>query len=154
VSERVAVGRVGRPHGLAGAFVVEQASADPERLALGARLYVDGDEAEIVESKRAAGRPVIRLDREAPRGAALEVERGALPEPELDHYYVVDLVGAEVFQEDGSRLGVVTDVAAGVANDVLELDSGLALPFVGACVRDVDLEGRRIVVAQGFSTGG
>jgi len=85
---------------------------------------------------------------------ALEVERGALPEPELDHYYVVDLVGAEVFQEDGSRLGVVTDVEAGVANDVLELDSGLALPFVGACVRDVDLEGRRIVVAQGFSTGG
>ena len=152
--ERVPVGRVGRPHGLAGAFVVEEASAAPERLALGARLFVDGAEAEIVESKRAGGRPVIRLDREAPRGAALEVERAALPDPELDHYYVVDLVGAEVLEEGGARLGVVADVAAGVANDVLELDSGLALPFVGACVREIDLEHRRIVVARGFDTAG
>jgi len=154
VPERVPVGRVGRPHGLAGAFVVEEASAAPERLALGARLFVDGVEAEIVESKRAGGRPVIRLDPEAPRGAALEVERAALPDPELDHYYVVDLVGAEVLEEGGARLGVVADVAAGVANDVLELDSGLALPFVGACVREIDLEHRRIVVARGFDTAG
>src|SRR5918912_1179983 len=50
-----------------------QASAAPERFALGARLYVDGVEVEIVESKRAGGRAVIRLDREVPRGAAIEV---------------------------------------------------------------------------------
>ena len=154
MTERVAVGRVGRPHGLAGAFVVEEASTAPERFELGARLFVDGAEAEIVESKRAGGRPVIRLDRPAARGASLEVERALLPEPELDHYYVVDLVGLEVLEEDGARLGVVAEVAPGSANDVLELDSGLALPFVGACVRDVDLERRRIIVARGFSTGG
>jgi 16S rRNA processing protein RimM len=154
VAERVAVGRVGRPHGLAGAFVVEDASAAPERFQLGARLFVDGVGAEIVESKRAGGRPVIRLDRKATRGAALEVERAALPEPDLDHYYVFDLVGAEVLEEDGATLGVVADVAPGVANDVLELDSGLALPFVGACVREIDLDRRRILVARGFSTGG
>jgi ribosomal 30S subunit maturation factor RimM len=38
-----------------------------------------------------------------------------------------------------------------VANDVLELDSGLALPMVEDCVLEVDLDERRIVVAQGFS---
>jgi ribosomal 30S subunit maturation factor RimM len=38
-----------------------------------------------------------------------------------------------------------------VANDVLELDSGLALPLVEACVREVDLDRRRIVVAAGFA---
>jgi ribosomal 30S subunit maturation factor RimM len=42
-------------------------------------------------------------------------------------------------------------VQPGVANDVLELDSGLALPLVEACVRDVDLEAGRILVAQGFA---
>jgi ribosomal 30S subunit maturation factor RimM len=36
------------------------------------------------------------------------------------------------------------------ANAVLELDNGLLLPLVDACVREVDLEARRILVAPGF----
>ena len=36
----VAVGRVGRPHGREGAFVVERASESPERFAVGARVYL------------------------------------------------------------------------------------------------------------------
>ena len=36
------MGLVGRPHGLNGAFVVEKASDDPERFAIGSQLYVDG----------------------------------------------------------------------------------------------------------------
>jgi len=102
---RVRVGKVGKPHGLEGAFVVEEASEDPERFAKGATLLVEGEAARVVESKRAGGRPVIRLDREVPRGTALE------------------------------------------------LDTGLALPLVDACVREVDLDGGRIVVRTGFTPG-
>jgi 16S rRNA processing protein RimM len=147
---RVVVGRVGKPHGLGGAFVVEDASDDPQRFAAGARLLVEGVEAEIVEAKRAGGRPVVRLDREVRRGAALEVERAALPEPPENHYYVADLVGCAVEREDGVRLGTVAQVQELPANAVLELDSGLLLPLVDACVREVDLATRRILVAPGF----
>jgi 16S rRNA processing protein RimM len=152
--DRVTVGRVGRPHGLAGAFFVEEASEDPERFALGAHLHVDGEETEIVESKRAGGRPVIRLDREAPRGAALEVERASLPEPEAGSYYVTDLVGLEVEEEGGAQLGRVAVVIPGIANDVLELDSGVLLPLVDACVLEVDIRKGRILVAPGFGSRG
>ena len=145
------VGRVGRPHGLDGSFVVEEASEAAERFAVGARLYVDGEQAEVVASKRAGGRPVIRLDREAARGAALAVERAELPAPEADSYYVFQLVGLDVEEEGGRGLGRVADVAPGVANDVLELESGLALPLVADCVREVDLQRGRIVVARGFA---
>lgn len=151
MSDLVPVGRVGRPHGLAGAFVVERASEDPERFAPGRTLYVDGEPARIVESKRAGGRPVIRLDRPAPRGAELAVPRAELPPPGEDAWYVVDLVGLEVVEEGGRRLGRVTEVEPGLANDVLALDSGLRLPFVSACVVDVDLAAGRIVVAPGFA---
>ena len=48
--EWVSVGRVGRPHGLAGAFVVEHASEAPERFAKGAIVHVGGEPARIVES--------------------------------------------------------------------------------------------------------
>ncbi len=146
------VGRVGRPHGLAGAFVVEDASEAPERFTVGSRLYAGGDPAEVVESKRAGGgRLVIRLDRRVERGISLEVDRSELPPPEEDAYYVFQLVGLLVEEEGGRTLGRVADVVNAPANDVLELDSGLALPLVGDCVRDVDLEAGRIRVAPGYS---
>jgi 16S rRNA processing protein RimM len=69
-------------------------------------------------------------------------------------YYVFQLVGLSVEEEGGRPLGTVADVAPGVANDVLELDSGLSLPMVEDCVLDVDLAARRVVVAQGFADPG
>ena len=151
---RVTVGRVGKPHGLAGAFFVERASEEPERFAVGAHLLADGEPAVVIESKVSGGRPVIQLDRDVQRGAVLEVPRSELPPASADSYYVVDLVGLEAVEQGGRALGRVTDVSPGVANDVIELDSGLALPFVAACVLEVDLDGRRIVIAPGFSDHG
>ena len=151
MSEHVSVGRVGRPHGLDGSFVVEDASEDAARFAPGAALYVDGDRACVVASKRAGGRPVIRLDRAVARGRELTVPRQELPPPGDDAYYVFQLVGLEVVEEGGRPLGRVADVAPGVANDVLELDSGLLLPMHEDCVRSVEPELGRIVVAPGFA---
>jgi len=150
---KVQVGKVGKPHGLEGAFVVEQASEDPARFAEGATLLVGGEPARIVESKRAGGRPVIRLDREAERGEAIELERDQLPEPGEGEYYAFQLVGLEVEETGGKKLGRVTEVSSGPANDVLELDTGLALPLVDACVQEVDLVAGRIVVQPGFTDG-
>jgi 16S rRNA processing protein RimM len=150
VADLVPVGRVGRPHGLDGSFVVEDASDDPARFAVGARLMAGEEAAAVVVSKRAGGRVVVRLDRPVERGTVLAVPRDDLP-PAEGGYYVFELVGIEVEEEGGRRLGVVQDVAPGVANDVLELDTGHALPLVSQCVLEVDLERRRILVARGFA---
>jgi 16S rRNA processing protein RimM len=145
---------VGKAHGLDGSFAVEGASEAWERFVPGATVYVDGTPAVIVASKRARGRPVIRLDHEVERGSQLAVPRSELPAPEADSYYVFDLVGLAVEEEGGRRLGRVTEVVPGPANDVLELDSGLLLPFVEACVLQVDVDGGRIVVVPGFIDAG
>jgi ribosomal 30S subunit maturation factor RimM len=154
VAERVSVGAVGKPHGLDGAFVVDDASEDPERFAVGNKLLVGAGEVEIVESKRARRRPVIRVDRPLERGTVLEVTRASLPPPADGEYYVFQLVGLEVEEEGGVPLGRVADVAPGVANDVLELDSGLSVPMVEECIRQIDFERGRIVVAPGYSDPG
>jgi 16S rRNA processing protein RimM len=152
VSELVTVGRVGRPHGVDGAFFVDGASDAPERFETGATLLVDGEPAEIVASKRGAGdRAVIKLDRPVERGATLAVRRADLPELGDDAYYVFELVGLAVEEEGGRPLGTVIEVENGPANDVLVLDSGLLLPLVDACVLDVSLERGRIEVARGFA---
>ena len=150
--ELVVVGRVGKPHGVDGSFFVEGPSDTPERFAKGATLLVDGVPAEIAISKRGAGgRPVIKLDRDVSRGATLAVRRADLPELEEDAYYAFQLVGLRVEEEGGRALGTVTEVENRPANDTLELDSGLLLPLVEACVLDVDLDAGRILVARGFA---
>ena len=151
-SDLVLVGRVGRPHGVDGAFVVEQASEDPSRFEPGAQILVDGVPALVVESRQVGGRRrAIKLDRSADRGAQLAVRRGDLPPLQEDSYYDADLVGLEVLDENGETVGVVRDVVPGPANDALELDTGLLLPLVEDCVRKVDFGGRRIHLNRGFT---
>jgi 16S rRNA processing protein RimM len=151
VSERVAIGRVGRPHGLDGSFVVEQPSDDGRWFEVGSRLLVGGVELEVVGARRAGGKPVIRVSGVTVRGATIEVPREALPPTDEDEYYAFELVGLEVVEEGERPLGRVVSVLPGVANDSLELDGGSLLPLVGDCVRSIDLEAGRILVAPGFS---
>jgi 16S rRNA processing protein RimM len=147
----VRIGTVGRPHGIDGAFFVEQPSDDPRWWQTGARFLADGVPVEVVTHRTSSGRPVIRVEPPVDRGAVLEVERDQLPPTEPDEWYAFELVGLAVVEETGRALGTVTGVAPGVANDVLELDSGVLLPMVEDCVRDVDVAGGRITVAEGFA---
>lgn len=95
---------------------------------------------------------MIRLDREAPRGAELAVPRAELPAPAEDEYYEFQLIGLDAVEDGGRRLGKVVALHPGPANDALELEGGLLLPLVAACVLQVDLEQSRILVAQGFAS--
>lgn len=132
--------------------MVEAASEDPQRFQVGAGLLVDGEPATVVLSRRVGrGRLAIKLDRRAERGAELAVPRAALPEPETDSYYVADLVGMEVVDDSGRPVGIVRDVLPGPANDALELDTGLLLPLVEECVREIDLDDRRVFLNAGFT---
>ena len=147
------VGRVGRPHGLDGGFFVEGASERDAVFAKGATLLAGGEPATVVAVRRGSGgRPVILLDRHVERGAELAVARATLPSlADADEFYVFQLVGLSVEEEDGRQLGRVREVLEYPGNDVLELDSGASLPLVEACVREVDLGNGRIVVAAGFA---
>jgi len=147
---RVQIGKVGRPHGIDGSFFIEEPSADERWWIPGARFLAGGSEAEVVAARRSSGRPVVKLDRSVERGALIEVERDALPPTEEDEYYAFQLVGLAVVEETGRELGNVQAVTPGIANDVLELDSGVLLPMIEDCVRRVDLEVGRITVAPGF----
>jgi 16S rRNA processing protein RimM len=151
---RVQIGRVGKPHGIDGAFFIEQPSADDRWWKVGSTFLAGGTPVEVVAARRSSGRPIVKLDRAVDRGALIEVERDALPPTDEDEYYAFELVGLPVVEENGRELGSVKAVTTGIANDVLELDSGVLLPMIEDCVRRVDLAGGRIVVAEGFTVDG
>lgn len=144
------MGRVGRPHGLDGAFVVERGSEDERRFAVGAHLLVDGEPAVVVLRRRVGGgRLAIKVDRAVTRGQLLAVRRDELPPAEPGSYYVFELVGLEVLEGDRS-VGRVRDVVPGAANDNLQLDGGALVPLVEDAVAKVDLDRGRILLNPGF----
>jgi 16S rRNA processing protein RimM len=151
MTDRVGIGKVGRPHGIDGAFFIEQPSADDRWWKVGSTFLAGGVPVEVVAARRSSGRPIVKLDRPVERGAELEVERSALPPTEADEYYAFELVGLPVVEENGRELGSVKAVTTGIANDVLELDSGVLLPMIEDCVLSVDLKAGRIVVSAGFT---
>jgi 16S rRNA processing protein RimM len=145
------VGRVGRPHGLDGAFVVQRPSDDPQRFATGAKLWVAGAPAEVVLSRRVGGgRLAIKLDRPAVRGDRLQVPRSELPAPDADHFYVFQLVGLAAADSGGRDLGHVSDVLPGAANDNLVLEDGALVPMIEDAILEVDLDAGRIVLNPDF----
>lgn len=147
----VPIGRVGRPHGLDGAFVVERASQDEGRWRVGETLLAGGVPATITLARKVGGgRRAIKLDREVPRGTELAVDAAELPPTDPGSFYVFQLVGLEAVDEDGAPLGRVIEVHPGAANDNVELADGRLVPLIEDAIRDVDLDGGRLVVARGF----
>jgi len=145
---------------------VEPFSGDPSGLLQVPRLRLSGGRGEAagaaefaVRGARRGGRgtAVVFLEGvdtpEAARawtGARVFVRRADLPSPAEGEYYVADLVGCEVVDEQGTVLGLVIGVTPGPAHDWLEIRrrAGEALlPMVERFVRAVDLEARRIVAS-------
>jgi 16S rRNA processing protein RimM len=132
---RLEVGRVGRAHGLRGEVHVVAVTNRPERFAPESRLCV-GDRELVVDSARASGSGwVVKFagvdDREAAealRGMIVHGDAlGAAPEGEL---WVHEVIGAEVRDRAGARIGQVDAVQANPAHDLLVLDTGALVPMV------------------------
>lgn len=160
----VLVGLVGAPFGVKGWAHVRSYTDPPENL-LGYepwQLRRNSGSREApwalieVEVERHAGGLIARFDgvrdREAAvelRGSGIGVAASVLPAPEEGEYYWRDLIGAEVANKAGVRLGEVRRLFATPAHDVMVVvdEAGERLiPFAGECVVAVVPESGRVVV--------
>ena len=85
------------------------------------------------------------------KGTKIAVARAALPDADDGRYYLADLVGLEVVNEQGLKLGVVRQWLTNGPQDVMELagDRVRLVPWVPTVVKKVDLEAKRIEVEWG-----
>lgn len=87
---------------------------------------------------------------EALKGTRLYAPRDRLPPLPEDEFYHADLIGLDVLDAGGARVGVVKAVHDHGAGDVLEIarpgKAEALIPFTRAAVPTVDLAGRRIIV--------
>ena len=158
----VAIGEIGRPHGVRGEVRVTPLTDHPERFAKPADCVL-WDEARD-------RRLPCRISRARAQGDALVValagydspeavgaltgwllavpESEALPAP-AGHFYPWQLVGCRVLTEGGQDVGRVLRIEGSAAQDLWVVgDTGREhlVPAVAEIVREVDLDGRRIVI--------
>lgn len=168
-SIEVVVGRIGKPHGIRGEVTIDVRTDEPERrFAPGTTLRAEpppGSASALTSltvSRSRWHQSVLlvtfeevegRDGAEAVRGLVLHTTLGPQDAPaDPEEFYDHQLIGLAAYDEDGTRLGELTAVVHGAAQDLLTVrtpDGRNALvPFVAALVPEVDLEGGRVVIAD------
>lgn len=161
----LAVGRIVKPHGIRGEVTVFALSENEERFRPGARLFLsatpEGDRGllpvTVEKARMHQGRWLLTLDRIADRTHAEQHAGSYLVVPREDaeaareegEWFLHGLVGREVVDAGGARLGEVVDVIETAAAPMLEIgapgERRRLLPFVKEFV--VEVERERIVVS-------
>ena len=155
------VGRIGRAHGVRGEATIEVRTDDPdERFPVGASLLTDPAEKgplTIVSGRVHNGILLLgfagitdRTAVEKLRNTLLLTEVDIDAESSDDLYHIAQIKGCSVFLENGTEVGVVTDVLELPAQDtlVIETTSGEKLvPFVTSMVPTIDIKNKKLVIS-------
>ncbi len=79
----------------------------------------------------------------------LLIEKSELPEPEADTYYWDDIIGLEVYEENGTPLGTVASIIETGSNDVYVVkqeEAETLIPALDSVVLSIDMERNRMTV--------
>ncbi len=83
------------------------------------------------------------------RGKDLLVTRENAVRLEEGEYFIFDLIDSEVFTDEGTKLGILTEVMENAANDVYVVkteDKEILIPAIRDCILDVDIKNKKITV--------
>lgn len=158
----VAVGRIGRPHGVRGDVTIEVLTDDPgARFAPGSVLLTEPPDIgplTVTGSGRSGSITTVHFDgiddrtmAETLRGTVLQIDTADLPElDDADEFYDHQLLGLAAHDASGAALGTVTAILHAPAAPVLTVTRpdgrDELVPFVAAIVTDVDLAAGRLVI--------
>ena len=149
------MGRVADSYGVRGWVKVAPEGGVAETLAAAKEWWIGAHAHKVGEAKVHGATVVARLsgvatreEARALRGQTVSVRRDSLPDPEKGTYYLADLVGLEVVNGRGVRLGTVKRFYSNGPQDVMEVsgDRDRLIPWVAEKVLEVDLNTKIIQV--------
>lgn len=149
------VGIIASTHGVRGEVKVYSTTDDPRRFRRLKEVVLDTGKEKMnleIEGVKFFKQFVILKfkgldninDIEKYRQKSLYVTRKNAVRLQRDEYFIADLIGLKVQDEDGKELGTVKDVIETGANDVYEVEmadgKSLLLPAIKQCILNVDVE--------------
>ena len=150
-SKHILVGKIVAPQGIRGEVRVQTFTDTPvdfKKLKIKSIKFAD-DDFKFVRTVPNSNVIIAKIsgtdDRNAAetlRGTELFIERSALPDLKENEFYQADLIGFDVVR-NGTKIGVVDCFQNYGAGDIIELDNGDMVSFIGA---DVDTQNKIIKV--------
>jgi 16S rRNA processing protein RimM len=160
-AELYAVGRIVKVFGIRGEVVVIPMTDSPERFESIKRLYIGKTPGAVQEHRieRSMIRPHgvrLKLEHVEDRshaqtlvGSLLFVHGNELKHPAKGSYFIHDVVGLTVIDQDGVAVGTVRDVIRQANHDIYAVQCGdreVLIPAVREFIRKIDLQQRTMTV--------
>lgn len=155
------VGVITTAHGVHGELKVFPTTDDVKRFKKAKSLYLEtktGKELKKVESVKFFKQFVILKlegidtmdDALLYKNKSLLVTRDMAVKCEKDEYFIADLIGLKVIDDNNNEVGILTEVYQTGANDVYEVkrsdDSTVLLPAIKECILNVDIKAGVITI--------
>lgn len=155
--EKIKIGKIVNVVGLKGEVKVYNYSDSSQAYEDTPEIYVENKLVKIEKVRTQKNMIVLKLegtnDRDAAerlRGSELYITEKDLPELPEGQFYVRDLIGMAVQEEDGNVLGKVSDVIQNTAQDIFEVETEngkkVLIPKVDQFVLNIDGDNRKITV--------
>lgn len=127
------VGYIGKAHGIKGEVMVSLTTNRTERVAPDVVLFCGGKPYRIASSSPHQGKWIVRFDGITTRNMAESLRGQILTAVSMrdddDEFWVDEMVGLFVQDQNGNVLGAVTALEANPASDLLVLESGALIPL-------------------------
>ncbi len=161
-SNKIEIAKLLKPHGIRGEIKVRLFSDNYDAFCDRGFAYIrqNGSYKQIAYTVVRITSPFVyiliegvgsRNDAETYSAELLYIDRADFEEPDEGEYYVCDLVGLRVVDENGAVLGTLKEVLQHGAADVYVVDGprGFMFPALRHVIRGVDLEKGEICVESG-----
>lgn len=155
------VGKIVNTHGIKGEVKVLPLTDDPQRFERLKWVYVGNDDTKQImniEGIKYFKNTVIVKFKEVPdiddalvlKERYMYVDRKNAVKLPKDTYFICDLIGSEVSDIEGIKLGVLRDIISTGSNDVyiVKADNGkeILVPALKSVVNSISIEDKKIVV--------
>lgn len=154
--KRIAIGKVGKAHGIKGEIKVIPLTDDLERFRELSYVLIDDEEYKVEGVKLQAERAILKLDKfnspeetMAIRNKIIDVWIKDAVKKKKGEFFVNEIEGLRVFDSLGSELGEIVEVLRTGSNDVylVKGPKEILIPAIKSVVMEINLDENKMIIA-------
>lgn len=161
MEEYLEIGQIVNTNGLKGNLKVKPLTDDITRFEDLKNVYIQKNnkltEFKIQDVKYSKNMVLLKLDgidnieeAEKYKNSYLKINRKDAVELEEDSYFIVDIIGCEVYTDSQELLGKVIDVFSTGSNDVYTVkgmkNNEILIPAIEDVIKNVDIKNKKIII--------